>query len=57
MADKNYYINLILCDFASMGANDEQLIEERQKLINDDTYLYKWLDDLGHTSGSNDVIH
>ena len=56
MPDRDYYVNLVLCDFASMGGTDEELIEERQKLA-DDGYLFSWLKTLGHTSGSDDVKH
>ena len=56
MSGREYQVNLVLADFASMGANDDELIGERQKLASDE-YLGHWLTVLGHTGEYSDVIH
>lgn len=37
--DREGFVKWALCQFAGMGANEEQLAMEYQKMVNDDLYL------------------
>ena len=36
-------VNKVVGCFAAMGANPDQLLTERTRLLQDDVYLYEWL--------------